>query len=229
MLDLYTSYATFEITLRMNKNITILILIISNSVFSQNKVELRDLTFFVPTEFNYFTEQNKKFDYENFHEIGKIYTDSTDLEKFPKIQYQYYEMPEFGLESSEKVLINLNQIMTKDINADTLIIKESENYSLAKYSIMGKSLFEIKSLGKNGWINIQYFDLPNNDSKSFQLAKEIIISIKHTKQYESEYDSHMKESGEVSKRAMIFLAIGILLFLTSKLIKKLKNVAQKSI
>lgn len=209
----------------MNKNITILFLIISNSVFSQKKVELRDLTFSVPTEFNYFTEQNRKFDYENFHEIGKIYTDSTDLDKFPKIQYQYYEMPEFGLESSEKVLTSLNQIMTKDINADTLIIKESENYSLAKYSIMGKSMFEIKSLGKNGWINIQYFDLPNNYSNSFQTANEIISSIKHKQKYESEYDSHMKESGELSKRALIFLAIGLILFLTPKLIKKLKNVA----
>ncbi len=90
---------------------------------------------------------------------------------------------------------------------------------------MGKSLFEIKSLGKNGWINIQYFDLPNNDRNSFQKANEIIRSIKHKQKYESEYDSHMKESGELSKSALVFLAIGLLLFLTPKLIKKLKNVA----
>lgn len=209
----------------MKKTLTFIIVITSNLTFAQNKVELRDLNFSVPIEFYHFTEQNRKFDYENFHEIGKIYTDSIDLEKFPKIQYQYYQMPEFGLESSEKVLTSLNQIMTKDINADTLIIKELENYSLAKYSIMGKSLFEIKSLGKNGWINIQYFDLPNNDSNSFQIANEIISSIKHKQNYELEYDSHIKESGELSKRALIFLAIGLLLFLTPKLIKKLKNVA----
>lgn len=209
----------------MKKIFIILILSIPVLTFSQNKVELRELTFSIPNEFNYFTEQDRKLDYETFHEVGKIYTDSTDLEKFPKIQYQYYEMTEFGLESSKKVLTSLNQIMTKDINADTLIIKESENYSLAKYSIMGKSLFEIKSLGKKGWINIQYFDLPNNDSESLKTVKEIISSIKHKQKYESEYDSHMKESGELSKRALIFLAIGLLLFLTPKLIKKLKNVA----
>lgn len=191
--------------------------------FAQNKVELRDLSFSIPSEFNYFTEQDRKLDYGSFHEIGKIYTDSTDLEKFPKIQYLYYEMPEFGLQSAEKVLTSLNQIMTKDISADTLIIKESENYSLAKYSIMGKSLFEIKSLGKKGWINIQYFDYPNNDSKSFKTAKEVIDSIKHSQQYESEYANRMKESGALSKRALIFLAIGILLFLTPKLIKKFKK------
>ncbi|WP_046745423.1 hypothetical protein [Kordia zhangzhouensis] len=208
----------------MKKKIIVIILSIPVLTFAQNKVKLRDLTFSIPTEFNYFTEQDRKLDYENFHEIGKIFTDSTDLEKFPKIQYQYYEMPEFGLESSEKVLTSLNHIMTKDIKADTLIIKKSENYSLAKYSIMGKSLYEIKSLGKEGWINIQYFDLPNNDSKSFKAAKEMISSIKHKQKYESEYDSHMKKSGELSKRALIFLAIGLLFFLIPKLIKKLKNV-----
>ncbi|AZJ31568.1 hypothetical protein SAMN05444344_2297 [Tenacibaculum mesophilum] len=204
----------------MKRIFIVIILLIPVLTFAQNKVELRDLTFFISTEFKYFTEQDRKLDYKNFHEVGKIYTDSTDLEKFPKIQYQYYEIPEFGLESSKKVLISLNQVMTKDINADTLIIKESENYSLAKYSIMGKSLFEMKSLGKKGWVNIQYFDLPNNDSKSFKTAKEIISSIKHKQKYESENDSHMKESEELSKRALIFLSIGLLLFLTPKLIKK---------
>ncbi len=209
----------------MKRIFIVIILSIPVLTFAQNKVDLRDLTFSTPTEFNYFTEQDRKLDYENFHEVGKIFTDSTNLEIFPKIQYQYYEMPEFGLESSEKVLTSLNQIMTKDIKADTLIIKESENYSLAKYSIMGKSLYEIKSLGKEGWINIQYFDLPNNDNKSFKKAIEIISSIKHKQQYESEYDKHMKESGEFSRRALIFLVIGLILFLTPKLIKKIKNVA----
>ncbi|WP_289045365.1 hypothetical protein [uncultured Olleya sp.] len=207
----------------MKRILTIIILIISNLTYAQNKVELRDLTFSVPTEFHHFTEQDRKFDYVNFHEIGKIFTDSTDLEKFPKIQYQYYEMPKFGLESSEKVLTSLNEIMTKDIPADTLIIKELENYSLAKYSILGKSVFEIKSLGYKGWINLQYSDLPRNDKRSFETLKTIISSINHNQPYESEYDNHMKDSGEHSKRALIFLAIGLLLFLTPKLIKKFKK------
>ena len=191
--------------------------------FAQNKVELRDLTFFVPTEFNHFTEQDRQYEYAHFHQLGKIFTDSTDLEIFPKIQYQYYEMPEFGLESSKKVLTSLNEVMTKDIPADTLIIKESQNYSLAKYSIMGTSLFEIKSLGYRGLINIQYFDLPENDNKSYENSRKIISSINHNHRYESEYENHMKESGEHSKRALIFLTIGLLLFLAPKLIKKLKK------
>ena len=202
-----------------------IILSIPILTFAQSKVELSELTFFVPAEFNYFTEQDRKLDYENFHEVGKIFTDSTDLEKFPKIQYQYYEMPEFGLENSEKILTRLNQIMTKDIKADTLIIKESENYSLAKYSILGITLYEIKSLGKRGWINIQYFDLPNNDIESFKTVNRIISSIQHKQKYESDYDRHMNASGEHSKKALIFLAIGLSLFLLPKLIKKLGNVA----
>ncbi len=60
--------------------VTLTDVIISNLTFAQNKVELRDLNFSVPIEFYHFTEQNRKFDYENFHEIGKIYTDSIDLE-----------------------------------------------------------------------------------------------------------------------------------------------------
>lgn len=132
-------------------------------------------------------------------------------------------MPEFGLESSKKVLTSLNEIMTKDIPADTLIIKELENYLLAKYSIMGKSVFEIKNLGYKGWINLQYSDLPRNDKRSFQTLETIISSINHKEPYESEYDNYMKESGEHSKRALIFLTIGLLLFLIPKLIKKLKK------
>lgn len=203
--------------------ITFIVLVISNFAFAQNKVELRDLTFSVPSEFYYFTEQDRELDYENFYQIGKIFTDSINLERFPKIQYQYYEMPKYGVESSIKVLTRLNEIMTKDISADTLIIKESENYSLAKYSIMGKSVFEIKSLGKKGWLNLQYFDLPENDKKSFEILNRIINSIHHNQVYESEYDTKMKESGEHSKRAFFFLAIGFVLFLIPTLIKKIKK------
>lgn len=207
----------------MNKNITILILIITNSLFAQNEVKLRDLTFSVPSEFNYFTEQNKMLDSEDFHEVGKIYTDSTDLEKFPKIQYQYYEIPEMGKESSEKVLTTLNEIMTKDFVVDTLIIKESKNYSLAKYSIMGKSVFEIKSLGKKGWINIQYVDLPQNDNKNFSTLNAIISSINHNQSFESEYDNRLNKSGKSSKTALIFLGIALVLIFGRKLVKQLKK------
>ena len=131
-------------------------------------------------------------------------------------------MPEFGIESSKKVLTSLNEIMTKDIPADTLIIKESENYSLAKYSIMGISVFEIKSLGYRGWINLQYSDLPKNDKKSFENLRNIIGSVNHNQPYESEYENHMKESGEHSKRALIFMGIALVIFFGRKI---LKNVA----
>jgi hypothetical protein len=204
----------------MKRISTIIIFIISNLAYGQNKVELRDLTFSVPAEFYHFTEQNRQFDYENFHELGKIFTDSTDLEKFPKIQYQYYEIPKFRIGSSKKVLTNLNEIMTKDIPADTLIINESKNYSLTKYSIMGISVFEIKSLGHKGWINIQYSDLPQNDKKSFENLKKIISSLNHNQPYESEYENYTKESSEHSKRAFIFLVIALAGYLISKSVRK---------
>ncbi|WP_405207203.1 hypothetical protein [Aquimarina sp. LLG6339-5] len=207
----------------MKKILVILILLIWNPIISQTKVKLRDLTFSVPSEFHHFTEQDRKFDLDFYHETGKIFTDSVDLEKFPKIQYQYYENPESGLKSAEEVLRNLNKIVTKDINADSLLINGTENYSLAKYSIMGKSLFEIKSLGKKGWLNLQYFDLPENDDKNFQNIRTLINNINHSGSYESDYDKHMKESGKSSKWALIFLGIALLGFFGRKLIKK--NVA----
>jgi hypothetical protein len=90
---------------------------------------------------------------------------------------------------------------------------------------MGKSLFEIKSLGKKGWLNIQYFDELNNDSINKQVMTDIIQSIQHNEVYESKYDKHMNESKEASKRMFIFLAIAGVSFLISRFIKKSKNAA----
>ena len=205
----------------MKKLIILIILTLTCFTYAQNKVELRYLTFSIPNEFIHFTEQDRKLDYSAFHEVGKVFTDSTNLGKFPKIQYQYFEVPGFGMDSSKNVLTRLNETMTKDIPADTLIIKAQENYSLAKYTILGNSLFEIKSLGKNGWINIQYFDIPNNDPKNYAIVATIINSIVHKEVYFSEYQNHIQEGAEHSKRAFIFLAIGLLFFIVTKWIKKL--------
>lgn len=209
----------------MKQTLIVLILLIPNLIYTQNKIELRDLSFSVPNEFFHITKGNK-LDYQNYYETGKIYTDSTKMQ-FPKIQYQYYEMPGFGLESSEKVLKDLNSIMTKDINPDTLIIKETKNYSLAKYSIMGKSLFELKSLGKKGLLNLQYFALPQNDKESFSNIKTIIGSIHHNQEYDFEEKGNkleeqeiMNESAEYSKTALIILGISLAIFLGSKIIRK---------
>ncbi|MBW1297928.1 hypothetical protein [Aquimarina litoralis] len=204
----------------MKNLVLILALLIWNSISAQTKVKLRDLTFSVPSQFHYFAEQGRKLDLDFYNETGKIFTDSVDLEKFPKIQYQYYENPDSGLKSAEEVLRHLNEIVTKDIPADSLLINGSENYSLAKYSIMGKSLFEVKSLGKRGWLNLQYFDFPENDNENFRNITTIINSINHSGTYESDYDQHLKESGESSKWALIFLGISLLIYIIRKIIKK---------
>lgn len=205
--------------LAMNKLFTIILLLMVNIGYCQLQVELRDVSFSVPQNLSYFSEQDKIIDYDGFYEVGKIFTDSSDLDKFPKIQYQYYEMPNMGIESSKTVLTRLNEIMTKDFPADTLLINTNKNYSIAKYAIMGISLFEMKSLGGKGLINIQYFDIPANDKESFLKCKDILTSIKHTTPYISEYDEHMKASGNASKYVLLFLGIFIVVYFLRKLFK----------
>ena len=203
----------------MNKHFTFILLLMFNLGFCQQSVELRDVSFNVPQEFTYFSGRDKTIEYDGFYEVGRILTDSIDLEKFPKIQYQYYEMPNMGGESSKAVLKRLNEIMTKDFPADTLLIYNSKNYSIAKYSIMGVSVFEMKSLGGKGWINIQYFDFPAHNKESFIKSKAILTSIKHTAPYVSEYDERMKESGNASKYVLLFLGIFIVGYFLRKFIK----------
>ncbi|WP_299685440.1 hypothetical protein [uncultured Dokdonia sp.] len=213
----------------MKRIVTGILIVMTNLASAQTEVKLRDVTFSVPAELYYFTEQDRKIDYEPFYEVGKIATDSVDVEKFPKIAYQYFEVPDFGVQTSKKVLTRLNEIMTKDIHPDTLIIKETENYSIAKYTIMGKSLFEVKSLGNIGWINIQFFDTPEHDQRSFVTIGNIINSIEHEHAYESDYEYHMKASGSYSKRALVFLSISLALFFGLKLLKKKKTSSEKQV
>ena len=191
----------------MKKILLGIIILFTNLSYSQNKVKLRDLFFFVPSEFRYFTGQNKKLNYDNFYEVGIILKDSIDLGKFPKIQYQYYEMPHFG-ESSSKILTDVNKnTEDKGILQDTLVIEDSKNYSFVKYSVLGKSVFEIKSIGKKGLINIQYFDLPINDKNSLETVKSILRSIRHNENYISKKDNLEYESERLYKQGLILLII----------------------
>lgn len=203
----------------MNKLFTFILLLMVNLGYCQLTVELRDVSFSVPQEFSHFSDQDKPIDYDGFYEVGKIFIDSIDQAKFPKIQYQYYEMPNFGIESSKTVLTRLNEIMTNDFPSDTLLIYNSKNYSISKYSVMGVSMFEMKSLGGKGWINIQYFDIPAHDKESFIKCKDILTSIKHTTPYVSEYDESMKASGNASKYVLLFLGIFIVGYFLRKFIK----------
>ena len=203
----------------MNKLFTFILLLMAHFGYGQRPVELRDVSFNVPQNLSYFSDQDKTIDYEGFYEVGKISIDTLFQGMFPKIQYQYYEMPDMGIESSKTVLTRLNEIMTNDFPADTLLIYSSKNYSIAKYSIMGVSVFEMKSLGGKGWINIQYFDIPAHDKESFSKCKKILKSIKYTTPYVSEYDERMKASGNASTYVILFLGIFIAVYFLRKLIK----------
>lgn len=191
---------------------------------SQTIVKLRDVNFKSPSNFTHFDKENIKMNYDLFYENGKIYIDSTDTVQFPKIAYQYYEIPS-STEDSKIVLKRLNEIMTKNFKPDSLMIDGENDLSIAKYQIMGITLFEIKSLGNDGWINIAFTDLPENDIKNIKKVKEIAYSIHHKRIYNAEYKERMKESGNSSK--FFIIAFCFMLFITG--IRKLmnKNVAQQ--
>ncbi|WP_196887588.1 hypothetical protein [Aureivirga sp. CE67] len=204
----------------MKKTLLFIAFIISTYSFSQINIELRDLSFKTPKEFKYSLVDNRHLDYDLFYELGKIFTDSTSLGNFPKIQYQYYEVPYPEEVDSKKTLERLNKIMTKDFPADSLFINNEKNYSLAKYTINNKSVFEIKNLGKNGWFNIQYFDFHENDVKSYQNITYLINSIQHHQAYKNK----SSEINFLNKSGTIFLFIALFIFFLPKLITKLKNV-----
>lgn len=186
---------------------------------SQSVVKLRDVDFMIPQKFKFVDKENVKVEYDLFYENGKISVDSTNTEFFPKIAYQYYENPG-STDDSKIVLKRLNEIMTKDFKPDTLVIDSKNDLSIAKYQIMGNSLFEIKSLGGNGWINIVYSDYPKNDNTNFKIVKEIAYSIHHNEIYNAAYKERMKNSGTATK-SLIF-ALLFLVFITGirKFMKK---------
>ena len=201
------------------RNPFFLILISTISLYSQTKVELRDLTFQIPSEFSQIRKENTGLNYDAFYENGKIFIDSSNIEKSPIIGYQYYENPGAGEERSESVLKMLNKITAEDYKCDTLIIEANKNYSLAKYNVFGKTLFEGKSLGEKGWLNIQLFDESKNDKSNLKKMLFALSTIKHSGPYGGEYQEHLNKSGDASKWAIIaFIA-----FLAIHLIRKQLN------
>ena len=201
------------------KNPFFLILISTVSLFSQTKIDLRDLTFQVPSEFSQVKKENAEMNYDAFYENGKIFIDSSNIEKSPIIAYQYYENPGAGGERSDSVLKMLNKITSEDYKCDTLIIEKSQNYSLAKYNAYGKTLFEGKSLGEKGWLNIQIFDEPKNDKSNLKKMLFALNSIKHSGPYGGEYQEHMNKSGDAWK----FAIVALIAFLAIHFIRKQLN------
>lgn len=195
----------------MNK-ITLLFLIFFASIFAsaQSTVTLRDVSFKIPQKFKFVDKENVKVEYDLFYENGTISVDST-TDYFPKIAYQYYENPD-STDDSKNVLKRLNEIMTKDFKPDTLIIDSKNDLSIAKYQIMDNSLFEIKSLGENGWINIVFTDYPKNDSQNFKIVKEIAYSVRHNELYNAAYKERMKNSGNAT--LLLIIALLFLVFIT---------------
>ncbi|MBF4516198.1 hypothetical protein IRZ71_07590 [Flavobacterium sp. ANB] len=201
------------------KNPFLIILITTVSFYSQTKVDLRDLTFQVPSEFTQIKKENRELKYDAFYENGKIFIDSSIVEESPLIEYQYFENPGAGAERSQSVLKMLNEITAKDYKCDTLIIDANKNYSLARYNVFGKTIFEAKSLGEKGWINIQLFDNPKNDKSNFQKMLFILGTIKHSGPYGKEYNELMNESGNSSKWAIL----AFIFFLVVHFLRKLNN------
>ena len=202
------------------KKLYFLILISTASLFSQTKINLRDLTFQVPSEYSQVRKENADMNYDAFYENGKIFIDSSNIEKSPIIGYQYYENPGAGEERSESVLKMLNKITGEDYKCDTLIIEENQNYSLAKYNAFGKTLFEGKSLGEKGWLNIQLFDYPKNDKSNLKKMSFVLNNIKHSGSYGGEYQEHINNSRDASKWAIVaFIAFCIIHFIRKRLNK----------
>ncbi len=201
------------------KPILYLLLFFSIACGGQTMLRLRDVSFKIPSHFTYIDKQNLKMDYDLFHENGKISIDSTNTTFFPKMVYQYYENPG-STEDSKVVLQRLNDIMTRDFKPDTLIIDGKNDVSLAKYHIMGNTLFEIKSLGDNGWINIAYTDEPQNDKKNFGIVKEIAYSIRHKNPYNLEYKQRMQSSANATKLVIVALLFFVFITAIRKLRKK---------
>lgn len=205
------------------KIIRIIFLLLSIYGSAQTSVKLRDVNFKVPQHFVFVDKQNVKMNYDLFYENGRISVDSANAQFVPKIAYQYYENPG-SVENSKTVLADLNAIMTKDFKPDTLVIDDQHDLSFAKYRIMGNSLFEIKSLGDNGWINIVYTDVPENDNKSFKIVHDIAYSIRHNREYRADYKQRMRNSGNATMIAIV----GLLTLLLVTGIKKLRKIKGKT-
>jgi len=201
------------------KFIKTIFLFFSIVVSAQTTVKLRDVSFEIPEKFKSVNKENRKLDYDLFYENGKISLDSANKQNFPKIAYQYYENPG-STEDSKIVLKRLNEIMTKDFKPDTLIIDGKNDLSIAKYQIMGKSTFEIKSLGENGWLNIGFVDSPIHDLVNFNIVKKIAYSIHHNAIYNAEYKERMQNSANATKYVIISLIMLIFVTGIRKLMKK---------
>ncbi|WP_128414819.1 hypothetical protein [Flavobacterium sp. Root186] len=178
------------------------------------------MTFQVPSEFTQVKKENEGLNYSDFYENGKIFIDSTNVEESTFIGYQYYENLYAGEERSESVLKMLNEITAKDYKCDTLIIDANKNYSLARYNVFGKTLFEAKSLGEKGWINIQLFADPKNDKSNFQKMLFVLGTIKHSGPYGKEHQERMNKSGNASKFAILAFIVFLIIHFLRKQMNK---------
>ncbi len=201
-----------QIKLSFMSGIALFVMLTAMGVTAQTTVALRDVTFSVPREFKQVSRQNIPMKYDAFYENGKIFIDSTDIENPPLILYQYYENPDAGAEQSQAVLQNLNAIMSKDIASDTLIINAARDYSVARYQIAGKTLYEVKSLGERGWLNVQLMDKIENDQPNFQKMLFIAASIKHSGAYGRKYKEQVDYSVTASKWFIVVFGIYLLIY-----------------
>ncbi len=209
----------------------LLCLSISYCLIAQNKIELRDLSFTVPETFQYHKDYSEQVETNVFREVGIVYSDAQYSDALPKVQYQYFEMVGLTVKGSKNILDYLNGVMNKSMKSEpkSIIMKPEENYSLSLYEFNGKSLFEIKSLGKKGWVNIQYVAEPNQDVQSMRIMNSIIPSIIHNEKYVEKVNPFRKqlektksesEPGRRSRWGLILVIISVVSLIVGKLIGK---------
>lgn len=195
---------------------------------AQNTVQLRDVSFTVPAPFAHTVKENKNLQYDAFYENGRIHKDSLLPNPFSTILYQYYEVPGMGTEHAEVVLKRMSDQMAEDFERDTLILNAPEYYSIAKYNVQGRNIFEVRSLGEKGYINIQLTNESATVAENIKTAEAIAKSVKHSGEYGGEYAKHMKEGANSSKMVIVFLVLFIVATVIGRVVKKAQQNEQQN-
>lgn len=192
---------------------------------AEQYINLRDLSFNTPNPFTYYVDVSEKIETNVFKEAGVIYSDENHSVDQPNLQFQYFEMKGFPVKGAENILNYLHEVMEKSMQGKpkSIITKPEERYSLALYDYQGKSLFEIKSLGEKGWLNIQYVADIENDVNSMRIMQSVLTSINHKYPYSykenpfrKKFEAPKSEPGRRSRWGLVLVIVSVVLFVIKK-------------
>ena len=192
---------------------------------AEQRIDLRDISFTTPDPFTYYVDISEKIETNVFKEAGVIYSDENHSVDHPNLQFQYFEMKGLPVKGAENILNYLHEVMEKSMQGKpkSIIIKPEEHYSLALYDFQGKSLFEIKSLGDKGWLNVQYLADPKNDVNSMRIMQSILTSINHKYPYSykenpfrKKFEAPKSEPARRSRWGLILVIVSVVLFVIKK-------------